>query len=149
MKKSKEEELQVLVDYLLTIDSLENLIRVLVKIIPSRFFYDKQLETGDLEALRKDLSSLIEEGRKKQTSNYQKQMTGFLYKEYQDKLEQSVALRRQLLIFGLLMQERDKQEDILADLIDKHHLIKPVYLWVCQENRNKTIKKEHVRSPTD
>lgn len=145
MTKNKKEEQDSLVDYLLTCDSLEKLIKLVTKIIPSRFFYDSQLESDDLEALRKDLSALIEEGRKKKTSHYHKQMTGFLYQEYENQLDQVVALNRHFLTFGLLMQERDKQEDILADLIDKYRLERPIYLWVCQENRNQSIDRKYVR----
>lgn len=72
-------------------------------------------------------------------------MRGFVYQEYQSKLVELVSLKRKLLKFGLLMQSRDIQENIIVNLIEINHLHKYIYRWVLQENRNKKIKNVYVK----
>lgn len=136
---------QTIIDYLDSCERFDNIISYIVTVIPDRFFYGQELHDKEMENLRKDLIALVDEGRKKHKETYNDQMRGFVYQEYQSKLVELVSLKRKLLKFGLLIQSRDIQENIIVNLIEINHLHKYIYRWVLQENRNKKIKKVYVK----
>lgn len=99
--------------------NLDQMIDLLVSMIPDREFYYPEINQGELSDYQKDIFDLIQFGY------------GGVYevkKEYEDKLQQLVTLKRKLLKFGLLMQPLEKQQEIVIGLAGKYRLEKRILI---------------------
>lgn len=100
-------------------NNLEKMIDLLVSMIPDREFYYPEINQGELSDYQKDIFDLIQFGY------------GGVYevkKEYEDKLQQLVTLKRKLLKFGLLMQPLEKQQEVVIRLAGKYRLEKRILM---------------------
>lgn len=95
------------------------MIDILVSMIPDREFYYPEINQGELSDYQNDIFDLIQFGY------------GGVYevkKEYEDKLDQLVILKKKLLKFGLLMQPLEKQKEIVISLAGKYRLEKRILM---------------------
>lgn len=100
-------------------NNLDRMIGSLVSMIPDREFYYPEITQGELSEYQKDIFDLVQFGY------------GGVYevkKEYEEKLQQLVTLKRKLLKFGLLMQPLEKQKEIVIDLAYRYQLEKRIMM---------------------
>ncbi|MGM9884843.1 hypothetical protein [Streptococcus hyointestinalis] len=105
--------------------TLDKLVRAVVLMIPDREFYDVR-NNPNLSNYAKDISSLVEESRKLKHNQVELNMLSHLQSEYDQELFREANLQRRLLIFGILMQDKEKQKAILIHLVTTYRLYRQV-----------------------
>ena len=105
--------------------TLDKLVRAVVLMIPDREFYDVRNNTN-LSNYAKDISSHVEESRKLEHNQVELNMLPHLQSEYDQELFREANLQRRLLIFGILMQDKEKQKAILIHLVTTYRLYRQV-----------------------
>ena len=105
--------------------TLDKLVRAVVLMIPDREFYDVR-NNPNLSNYAKDISSLVEESRKLKHNQVELNMLSHLQSEYDQELFREANLQRRLLIFGILMQDKERQKAILIHLVTTYRLYRQV-----------------------
>lgn len=105
--------------------TLDKLVRAVVLMIPDREFYDVR-NNPNLSNYAKDISSLVEESRKLKHNQVELNMLSHLQSAYDQELSREANLHRRLLIFGILMQDKEKQKAILIHLVTTYRLHRQV-----------------------
>ncbi|HGD3704295.1 TPA: hypothetical protein ACIOH0_001049 [Streptococcus agalactiae] len=123
-----------LLDFLVERIPDKQLISYVVMKLPDRYFYYPEIESEQLSIYREEINALMKDVRK-DFDDYSAMNVTYLQKEYHGEIEQLVAKKRKLLIFGILLQEEDKRREILYQLIQDNRLAK--YL-----NRMKEVFRE-------
>ncbi|MCC9788237.1 hypothetical protein LZU63_07275 [Streptococcus agalactiae] len=96
-------------------NNLDEMIDLLVFMIPDREFYYPEIQTGELRDYQIDIYDLIKIGY---VGVYE------IQKDYEDKLRELADFKRKLLKFGLLMQPLDRQKEIVMNLASQYRLHK-------------------------
>lgn len=117
----KQEEL---IRWLEDNDSIPDILRKCVDMIPERYFYGSDIDSDVFKRKREDMNELLVKARNCDCPEVIKDDLGFVQREYFDSLSDMANTKRKLLLFGCQMQDEDKQVEMIIKLATDYHLEK-------------------------
>jgi hypothetical protein len=117
----KQEEL---VRWLENNDSIPDILKKCVDMIPERYFYGSDIDSDIFKRKREDLNELLDKSRKPDCPKLIKDDLSFVQRDYFDSLSDMANTKRKLLLFGCQMQDLDKQVEMIIKLATDYHLEK-------------------------
>lgn len=117
----KQEEL---IRWLQDNDSIPDILKKCVDMIPERYFYGSDIDSGIFKRKREDLNELLDKSRKPDCPKVIKDDLSFVQRDYFDSLSDMANTKRKLLLFGCQMQDLDKQVELIIKLATDYHLEK-------------------------
>lgn len=117
----KQEEL---IRWLEDNDSIPDILRKCVDMIPERYFYGSDIDSDVFRRKREDMNELLVKARNCDCPKVIKDDLGFVQREYFDSLSDMANTKRKLLLFGCQMQDEDKQVEMIIKLATDYHLEK-------------------------
>ena len=110
-----------LINFLVTRKPSKELIEIIINMVPDREFYYPELEDAVYTGYQLDIHDLIVAARQHPNSSAFVN-SDYLIKDYQKGIQNLVATKRKLLVFGILLQEDDKRREILLETIQTNRL---------------------------
>lgn len=117
----KQEEL---VRWLEDNDSIPDILKKCVDMIPERYFYGSDIDSDIFKRKREDMNELLDKSRKPDCPKLIKDDLSFVQRDYFDSLSDMANTKRKLLLFGCQMQDLDKQVEMIIKLATDYHLEK-------------------------
>lgn len=117
----KQEEL---IRWLEDNDSIPDILRKCVDMIPERYFYGSDIDSDVFRRKREDMTELLVKARNCDCPKVIKDDLGFVQRDYFDSLSDMANTKRKLLLFGCQMQDEDKQVEMIIKLATDYHLEK-------------------------
>lgn len=107
--------------YLEGLESYEPIIRAVVAMIPSREFTRDSIQEGNYRDYTNTIKRFVTEGRLNQDRVSYLALPQLLA-DYDEVLETEANQERKWLVFGLLMQDKDKQVDVIIKICRDYRL---------------------------
>lgn len=117
----KQEEL---VRWLEDNDSIPDILKKCVDMIPERYFYGSDIDSDVFKRKREDMNELLVKARNCDCPRVIKDDLSFVQRDYYDSLSDMANTKRKLLLFGCQMQDLDKQVEMIIKLATDYHLEK-------------------------
>lgn len=105
-------------------DSIPDILKKCVDMIPERYFYGSDIDSDIFKRKREDLNELLDKSRKPDCPKLIKDDLSFVQRDYFDSLSDMANTKRKLLLFGCQMQDLDKQVEMIIKLATDYHLEK-------------------------
>lgn len=115
----KQEEL---IRWLEDNDSIPDILKKCVDMIPERYFYGSDIDSDLLRRKREDMNELLVKSRESDCPRVIKDDLGFVQRDYFDSLSDMANTKRKLLLFGCQMQDEDKQVELIVKFAIDYHL---------------------------
>lgn len=117
----KQEEL---IRWLEDNDSIPDILKKCVDIIPERYFYGSDINSDVFKQKREDMNELLVKARNCDCPRVIKDDLSFVQRDYYDSLSDMANIKRKLLLFGCQMQDEDRQVEMIIKLATDYHLEK-------------------------
>ena len=117
----KQEEL---IRWLEDNDSIPDILKKCVDIIPERYFYGSDINSDVFKQKREDMNELLVKARNCDCPRVIKDDLSFVQRDYYDSLSDMSNIKRKLLLFGCQMQDEDRQVEMIIKLATDYHLEK-------------------------
>lgn len=105
-------------------DSIPDILKKCVDMIPERYFYGSDIDSDIFKRKREDMNELLDKSRKPDCPIVIKDDLSFVQRDYFDSLSDMANTKRKLLLFGCQMQDLDKQVEMIIKLATDYHLEK-------------------------
>lgn len=105
-------------------DSIPDILKKCVDMIPERYFYGSDIDSDIFKRKREDLNELLDKSRKPDCPKVIKDDLSFVQRDYFDSLSDMANTKRKLLLFGCQMQDEDRQVEMIIKLATDYHLEK-------------------------
>lgn len=105
-------------------DSIPDILKKCVDMIPERYFYGSDIDSDVFKRKREDMNELLDKSRRSDCLKVIKDDLSFVQRDYFDSLSDMANIKRKLLLFGCQMQDEDRQVELIIKLATDYHLEK-------------------------
>lgn len=105
-------------------DSIPDILKKCVDMIPERYFYGSDIDSDLLKQKREDMNELLVKTRESDCPDELIDDLSFVQRDYFDSLSDMANTKRKLLLFGCQMQCEDKQVELIIKFAMEYHLEK-------------------------